>query len=204
MWSVFLMGMDNLLMAMALEPDFVHQLFTRMADVNIEVIRRAVRAGADTVSLGDDYCANKGPLMSPQMFREFILPQLQRAVDAVHQEGAKCIKHCDGDTRPILEMMIETGIDGINPLEPVANMDVAEVKKQYGHRVCIMGNIDCADLLCHADPAQVEQAVKECIRKGAAGGGLIVSSSNSIHSGVKPQNYAALIQAVKKWGRYET
>ena len=202
MWSVFLMGMDNLLMALALQPDFVHELFTKMADVNIQVIRRAVRAGATTISLGDDYCANKGPMMSPPMFREFILPQLQRAVDAVHEEGALCIKHCDGDTRPALAMMIQTGIDGINPLEPVAHMDVAEVKAQYGDRVCIMGNIDCAELLCHAQPEDVEQAVKECIQKGAANGGLIISSSNSIHSGVNPKNYAAMIQATKRHGSY--
>ena len=202
MWSVFLLGMDNLLMAMALHPGFVHELFTKMADVNIEVIRRAIHAGASTITVGDDYCANKGPLMSPAMFKEFIFPQLKRAVVAVHQEGAKCIKHCDGDTRPILDMMIEAGIDCINPLEPVANMDVAEVKAQYGGRVCIMGNIDCAELLCNCSTAEVAQAVKECIEKGAAGGGLIVSSSNSIHSGVKPENYSAMIQAVKHWGKY--
>ena len=202
MWSVFLMGMDNLLMAMALQPDFIHELFTKMADVNIEVIRRAVRAGANTISLGDDYCANKGPMMSPDMFKEFIFPQLKRAVDAVHEEGAKCIKHCDGDIRPILDMMIEAGIDCINPLEPVANMDVAKVIAQYGDRICIMGNIDCAELLCNLSTAEVEEAVKECIQKGASGGGLIVSSSNSIHSGVKPENYAAMIKAVKRWGVY--
>ena len=202
MWSVFLMGMDNLLMAMALQPDFVHKLFAKMADVNIEVIRRAIRAGANTISLGDDYCANRGPLMSPAMFREFIFPQLKRAVDTIHQEGAKCIKHCDGDIRPILDIMIEAGIDCINPLEPVANMDVAKIKAQYGDRICIMGNIDCAELLCNCSTAQVEQAVRECIEKGAGGGGLIVSSSNSIHSGVKPENYSAMIQAVKRWGKY--
>lgn len=203
MWSVFLMGMDNLLMCMALQPDFIHELFTKMADVNIEVIRRAIRAGANTISLGDDYCANKGPLMSPDMFREFIFPQLKRAVDAIHEEGGKCIKHCDGDIRPIIGMMIEAGIDCINPLEPVANMDVARVKSEYGDRVCIMGNIDCAELLCHYSTDQVAEAVRECIQKGASGGGLIISSSNSIHSGVKPENYAAMIQAVKRWGEYQ-
>ena len=128
MWSVFLMGMDKLMMAMALEPGFVHELFSRVADVNIAIIRRAVRAGADTISLGDDYCGNKGSLMSPKMFREFILPHLKRAVTAIHEEGAKCIKHCDGNIWPLLDMMIEAGIDCINPLEPVANMDIADVK----------------------------------------------------------------------------
>ena len=202
MWSVFLMGMDNLMMAMALDPRFVHELFGRVADVNIAVIRRAIRAGADTISLGDDYCGNRGPLMSPTMFEEFILPHLTRAVAAIHEEGAKCIKHCDGNTWPLLDMMLEAGVDCINPLEPVANMDMAEVKAKYGDRVCIMGNIDCAELLCRRTEEEVEQAVRECIGKGSRGGGLIVSSSNSIHSGVKPANYAAMIRAVHEFDGY--
>ena len=202
MWSVFLMGMDGLLMAMALAPEFVHRLLTKVAGLNIAVIRHAIRAGADTVSLGDDYCSNRGPLMSPGMFREFILPHLTVAVTAIHEEGARCIKHCDGNTWALLDMMVDAGIDCINPLEPVAHMDMAEVKARYGDRVCMMGNIDCAELLCHGSESEVEEAVRECIRDGAAGGGLIVSSSNSIHSGVRPGNYAAMIRAVHTYGRY--
>ncbi len=202
MWSVFLMGMDNLMMAMALEPGFVHELLSRVADVTIPVLRRAVRAGADTVSLGDDYCANRGPMMSPGMFEEFILPHLERAIAAVHEEGAKCIKHCDGNVWPLLDMMVDAGIDCINPLEPVANMDIGDVKRKYGDRICIMGNIDCAELLCHGSKQEIGRAVRQCIKKGAPGGGLIISSSNSIHSGVKPQNYAAMIDAVHEYGTY--
>jgi uroporphyrinogen decarboxylase len=202
MWSVFLMGMDNLLTAMLLEPDFVHCLFRRVADLNIRVIERAIEAGADTVSLGDDYCSSRGPLMSPAMFREFILPHLRRAVELVHQGGAFCIKHCDGNLWDLLDDFIDAGIDCINPIEPAANMDIWEVKKRYGDRVCIMGNIDCGDLLCNGRAEEVERAVADCIRKGAPGGGLIVSSSNSIHSGVKPENYAAMIRAVYRYGKY--
>ena len=200
MWSVYLMGMDNLLMAMAMEPDYVHALLTRVADLNIRVIRRAVRAEATTVSLGDDYCSNRGPLMSPTMFREFILPHFARAVEAIHEEGGRCIKHCDGNLWPILDDMVETGIDAINPLEPVAGMKVSEVKQRYGDRLAIMGNIDCADLLCYGTEADVERTVKQCITDGGEDGGLIVSSSNSIHHGVNPRNYLAMIRAIHEHG----
>ena len=202
MWSVFLMGMENLLMTMALNPDFAHRLFKRVADINIRIIQRAVEAGADTISLGDDYCSNKGPMMSPAMFREFLVPNLRRAVEAIHQGGARCIKHSDGNLWPILDDIVGTGVDCINPLEPVANMDMAEVKKRYGDRVCLMGNIDCGELLCHGSVEEVRQAVADCIGKGGRGGGLIVSSSNSIHSGVTPGNYAAMIEAVHAHGTY--
>ena len=202
MWSVFLMGMDNLLMTMALNPNFAHKLFKRVADINIRVIQRAVEAGADTISLGDDYCSNKGPMMSPAMFSEFLAPHLRRAVEAIHAGGARCIKHCDGNLWPILGDIVDAGVDCINPLETVANMDMAEVKIRYGNRVSLMGNIDCGELLCHGSIEAVQQAVVDCIDKGGRGGGLIVSSSNSIHSGVKPENYAAMIEAVHTHGTY--
>ena len=202
MWSVYLMGMDNLLTTMALDRDFAHELFTKVADVNIRIIKRAIRAGADTISLGDDYCSNRGPLMSPEMFREFILPHLERAVSVIRSAGLKCIKHCDGNLWPILDDIVETGIDCINPLEPVANMEISEVKQKYGSRISMMGNIDCGDLLCHGSEDEIDTAVRTCIEAGGRGGGLIVSSSNSIHSGVKPENYAAMIRAVHKYGKY--
>ena len=65
-----------------------------------------------------------------------------------------------------------------------------------------MGNIDCAELLCYGSEAEIEQTVIECINKAGRGGGLIISSSNSIHHGVKPENYSAMIKAVHKHGKY--
>jgi uroporphyrinogen decarboxylase len=99
-------------------------------------------------------------------------------------------------------MIVNTGIDGLNPMEPVAGMDIGEVKQRHGKRVCLIGNIDCSRLLCEGSEEEVEAAVKECIRRASPGGGHIICSSNSIHSSVKPQNYAAMIAAAKKYGKY--
>jgi uroporphyrinogen decarboxylase len=99
-------------------------------------------------------------------------------------------------------MIVDAGVDGVNPIEPAAGMDIGEVKQKYGHRVCLIGNIDCSCLLPEGSVEEVEAAVKECIRKAAPGGGYIISSSNSIHSSVKPENYLAMIQATRKYGRY--
>jgi uroporphyrinogen decarboxylase len=170
--------------------------------VNIEVARKAVRAGADVIILGDDYAGNQGPFVSPAVFKEFMQPRLERMVDAIHKEGAKVIKHSDGNLWPILDMIVDAGIDGIHPIEPIAGMDIGEVKRQYGDRVCVLGNIDCSYLLSEGTTEEVEAAVKECIRKASYGGGHIIGSSNSIHSSVKPENYLAMIQAVKKYGKY--
>jgi uroporphyrinogen decarboxylase len=72
----------------------------------------------------------------------------------------------------------------------------------YGSRVCIIGNIDCGNLLTNGTPDQVTKAVKRCISTASPGGGHILSSSNSIHSGVKPENFLAMIAATKRFGKY--
>ena len=112
------------------------------------------------------------------------------------------IKHSDGNIWPLLDMIVEAGADAINPLEPSAGMDIAEVKAKYGRQVCLVGNIDCGDLLSHGTPEQVEAAVKQCIADAGPGGGFILSSSNSIHSSVKPENFVAMVRATHKWGGY--
>ncbi len=202
MWSAYLVGLDNLLANFLIEPEFAHELMDRVLAVNLKIARNAIRAGADIIVLGDDYASNAGPLFSPEVFEEFVLPRLQRMVDVIHEEGGKVVKHSDGNIWKIVDKIVGTGIDGLNPMEPLAGMDIGEVKKQYGGRVCLIGNIDCGHLLPLGTPQQVEEAVKECIRKAGPGGGFIIISSNSIHSSVSPENYLAMIQAVRRWGNY--
>jgi len=81
-------------------------------------------------------------------------------------------------------------------------MDIGEVKRRYGHRVCLIGNVDCGYVLSQAGPEEVEAAVRECIHKAAPGGGFILSSSNAIHSSVKPENYRTMIEAARRYGHY--
>ena len=83
-----------------------------------------------------------------------------------------------------------------------SGMDLGTVKRMVGDRVCLVGNIDCARLLPHGSPEQVEQAVIQAIRHAGKGGRYILSSSNSIHSSVNPANFVAMIEAAHKHGAY--
>ena len=140
--------------------------------------------------------------MSPAVFRQFILPRLKRMIDIIHQEGAFCIKHTDGNINQLLEMLVSAGPDALNPLEPVAGMALKRVKQLVGDRVCLIGNIDCGYLLSMGTPAEVRQAVRQAIADAGTGGGYILSSSNSIHSSCKPENYKAMIDACWEFGEY--
>jgi len=202
MWAADLMRLDHLLVSFLDNKPLAHEVLEIANQFAIRLARRAVREGAEVVMLGDDYAYNSGPMMSPAVFKEFIQPRLKRVVEAVHDEGAFCVKHSDGNLWPILDMILSTGVDAINPLEPAAGMDIAAVKKKYGDRVCLIGNIDCGDLLSNGTPRQVEAVVKETIRRAGANGGYILSSSNTIHSSVKPANYHAMLEAGQRYGAY--
>jgi uroporphyrinogen decarboxylase len=202
MWSAYLMGLDNILMNLLAEPELVEVTMAKVLRCNLRIVQRAIRAGAEVIILGDDYAGNQGPLMSPELFRRFLLPPLKEMISLIHNEGALCIKHSDGNLYPLLDMIVAAGPDGINPIEPVAGMELKKVKELVGRKVCLAGNIDCAHLLPHGTPEQVRVAVRQAIADAAAGGGYILTSSNSIHSSCAPQNFVAMVRACHEFGSY--
>jgi uroporphyrinogen decarboxylase len=111
------------------------------------------------------------------------------------------IYHGDGNMWPFMEDIIEMGFEGFNPIQPQC-MDIAEVKRSFGDRICLVGNIDCRDLLCYGTEAEVERVVKETIDIAARGGGYMLHSSNSLHHDVRPENYVAMVRAGQKYGLY--
>lgn len=193
--------MENLMYDYFDRPEFAHELADVVTNFCVDVFTGAVAAGADAILLDGDMAMNTTTLMSPKQYREFIKPYHARIVDAVHNAGGLIIKHSDGNLWPILDDLLEIGIDGIHPIQPQC-MSIAEVKAHLAGRACVLGNIDCQDLLPDGTVEEVEQAVIETIRAASPGGGHILSSSNSIHPGVKPENAIAMFRAGRKYGRY--
>ncbi len=195
-------GMENLLLDYYDNPRLAHELAEMVIDYKVRLMRKAIREGADAVVSGDDYANQHGTVMSPQHFREFVLPYLKRSIDAAHDEGVPFIKHTDGNIWAILDDLVQAGIDALDPIEPAAGMDIGEVKAKYGDRIAVIGNVDCSFVLTRGTVEEVEEAVKETIAKASPGGGHILASSNSIHPAVKPENYKAMVEAARKYGRY--
>ncbi|MBO3798678.1 MAG: uroporphyrinogen decarboxylase family protein [Thermoproteota archaeon] len=195
-------GLRNLFLHYHRNKDFVHRLSETISEYKCRVIERAVRTGADVVLTGDDYADRKGPFMSVKQFEEFVLPYLKRVVQTVRRLGAPFIKHTDGNLWPIIDMIVDSGIDALDPIEPIAGMDIGEVKRKYGGRIAVVGNVDCSYVLPLGNEKEVEDAVKETIAKASPGGGHIMASSNSIHPAVKPSNYMLMVELTKKYGTY--
>lgn len=197
-----LMGIENLLMAFVEQPELIKALVDLSVEVNLEMAAEVAKRGADFVFTGDDYAATENPLVSPAMFREFLYPGLKRVIGGFTELGLPVIKHTDGNILPILEMILDSGIDCLDPIDPIAGLDIGWFKKEYGDRIALKGNVDCAHTLTFGTERQVVEETREVIRKAAEGGGLILSSSNSIHSAVKPGNYLAMWNAIRMYGKY--
>ena len=197
-----LMGMENLLMAIAADRELVRALVDLSVDVNLAMARHVAECGADFVWTGDDYAGNTGPFMSPASFRELFWPGLRHVAAGFIELGLPFIKHCDGNIWPIADMMVDAGIACLDPIDPTGGMDLAEVKAKFGQRVAVKGNVDCAGVLVSGTREEVIQATLDTLRKGMPGGGYICSSSNSIHASVNPENYRVMMETIREHGRY--
>lgn len=195
--SWFLCGMDQLLMSYIEEPELAERIGRVVSDYYAELIHLAVHAGVDVVFLTDDYAFKSGTLMSREHFTRFVLPWLRTGVQAVHAAGGLCVKHTDGDVHSIIDLLVETGIDGIGPLEPAAGNDLAAIQREWGDRVAVVGNVD-VDLLSRGTPEEVADVTTRLVTALAPAGGHILSSGNTITSSVAPENYTAMINAARQ------
>ena len=149
--------------------------------------------GIEAGFLGDDIAFNSGPLLSPKWFKEHYWSRLGRVIEAWHKKGIKILFHSDGDLNPILDELVTAGVDGINPIEVLAGMDVGDIHKRHRH-LFMAGGIDVSQLLPFGTVQQVRDTVTRSIE--AAEGRLMVGSSTELNNEVPLENYLALREAV--------
>jgi len=194
-------GMQNLLIDYIANPALLLKLTQATTEYCLSTIDIAADLGADVIVLQGDLAGGKTTLMSPEHYRKYLKTYHDQIVEYTHKKGLKILKHSDGNIWGILDDLSEIGFDGIHPVQPQC-MDIQEVKNHLGNKLCIMGNIDCQNLLPFGNKYEIEKTVRETIKKVAYGGGYIISSSNTIHPGVKPENYLTMVTAAKKYGKY--
>lgn len=196
-------GMAHLLKDYGYSPDLVHELARITTDYNLALIERSAKIGVEVVVIDGDLAGEQNTIISPNHYREYIKPYQREIVDFAHENEMKIVKHSDGNMWPILDDHIEIGFDGFHPIQPDC-MDIVKVKAYVKGNCCLVGNIDCRYLLCEGSEEEVEEVVRRTIEITAPGGGYVISSSNSVHPGVKPENYIAMVRAAHKYGQYHT
>jgi uroporphyrinogen decarboxylase len=197
-----LMGYMELMVGCVSMPEVVEGIIRKGIDHNIKMVEQAAKLGAEFVLTGDDIADNRSTLISPKMWEHIFAPHFKKLIDAFHGMGLYHWKHSDGNLMPVMDSLIACGIDGIDPVDPLGGMSLAVMKEKYGDKIAIKGNVDCVKTLVSGTPQQVINEVKECIRVAGPGGGYVCSSSNSIHSGVKPELYTTMVNAIREYGTY--
>ncbi len=168
---------------------------------SIETAKRLLGGGAEIVFMCADYCFNDGPFLSPRMFAEYVTPYLAKLVEGIQAAGGYAIKHTDGDIMPILDQIVETGIDGLHSLDPMAGVDIAEVKRLYGDRLCLFGNVNCA-LVQAGTAEQIEESARYCLQHGGVeAGGYVYATSNCIFKGVPLESYEVMLRVREEFCR---
>jgi uroporphyrinogen decarboxylase len=192
------MGFERFFYRLCDDPKFVQRLLDIRTEWCIALLREAVSLGAEVLVVGDDAAFGSGPMISPRMWRRFVLPCHRRLVDAL---DVPVIWHSDGDIRPLLPMAIEAGFVGVHGLEPTAGIDLAEIKSEFGQDLVLVGNVDVG-ALCRSDLEAVRAEVRRCVAQGAPGGGYMLASSNSIFSGMIPEAVAEMYRYAGEIGAY--
>jgi hypothetical protein len=149
--------------------------------------------GIEAVFCGDDIAFRSGPLLRPQWFAAHYFPRLARVADAYHAQGIAVLFHSDGDLNLILDGLVDAGIDGLNPIEVLAHMDVADIHRRHPD-LFMAGGVDVSQLLPLGKPQAVYDTVRRTI--DAAEGRIMIGSTTELNDEVPLENYLALRDAV--------
>ncbi|MHB0938230.1 MAG: uroporphyrinogen decarboxylase family protein [Armatimonadota bacterium] len=191
-----LCGFENLLMAMVEEPEFAHGLLDRILEHNLARIDAACRYPIDGMIFGDDWGQQRGLIMGPELWREFIKPRVQAMYGRVKSHGKYVFIHSCGKVDEVFPDLIECGLDVFNPFQPEV-IDVFAVKQQFGGRLSFFGGISTQRLLPYGTPDQVREEVRILLKEIGRDGGYIAAPAHSIPGDAKPENILAMLEVLR-------
>ena len=200
LWRII--GPENALVKMAETPDAIARFVERIGDFMVGIAREQILQADGKLAglyVWGDVAYRNGMLFSPSYWREVFKPQLKKICDEIHRHGLKVIYHGCGNASVLYEDMIEAGIDGYNPLEAKAGLDVVELKRKYAGRLALNGNIDVT-VLASGNREAIRREVLYKLN-AAKGGGFIFQSDHSVPDNVAPKDYAYAIDLLREYGR---
>lgn len=195
------MGYMGFFFATKDDPALVEAVMDRYTQHHLELIRELVKRPIDLIQIADDVCMSTGPFIRPGQFKAWWIPRVQKLLDPIIAAGIPYIFHSDGKIDHFMDIIIDLGFMANNPIEPACN-DIAQVKKRYGDRITLMGNLDIGGVLASGTQEEVRVEVNQLLKVMMPGGRYIAMSSSSISDAVIPENYDAMVEAVIESGKY--
>jgi len=194
--------LEKFIYRLADEPDIIHRDAEFRVNDSTDFAEKLKKCGhLDGFALCCDYCFNTNPFLSPDMFGEFITPYLKKITQNYRDIGYYVIKHTDGNIMPILDQLAQTNPHALHSIDPQAGVDIAEVKRLIGDKICLIGNINCG-LMQTGTEQEVAASARYALKHGMPGGGYIYSTSNCIYTGMPLERYELILDIWRKEGNY--
>jgi uroporphyrinogen decarboxylase len=211
--AVYLLGMENWMIRLARDKEFINRFLEKITDVQIALDRIGLEAAGKYLQIfkasGEDLGMQMGPLYSMKMFREQLLPHFRRRYRTAREilnkvnPSAKIMLHSCGSIRAFIPDLIESEIDIIDPIQPrAAGMDSAELKRDFGDRLCFHGGIDIQHILPLGTKDEIIQETRTRIQALGKGGGYILAPAHNVQADVPPENLVMLYEAARRYGGY--
>ncbi|MDD5621628.1 MAG: uroporphyrinogen decarboxylase family protein [Actinomycetota bacterium] len=205
--SCMLRGFEKFMVDLITNEKFVSTLVEKELELLMGFYGSALDAAGEYIQIvetSDDYGMQNGPMISPSIYKKFFKKAHKRLNDFIRSKtGAKILLHSCGSVRAFIPDFIDTGIDILNPVQPyAADMNLKEIKNEFGKYLCFHGGIDMPRMLCGRAIKDIEENIKEVIRAMAAGGGYILAPTHNIQPDIPPENVIAIYKYVNEHGRY--
>jgi uroporphyrinogen decarboxylase len=194
-------GFEDFMVMVHTDRPFIEELLDASAEFHRRMVEFYCRYPLDVVYIGDDVAFRSGLFMRPSVFLDLWVERMSYVVQPARERGIPLIFHSDGTVYDILDTVIDMGFRALNPIEPYG-MDIYEVKRRWGERIALMGNLDIAGALAFGTPDDVIADTKEHLERLMPGGGYIAASSHSIMDHIPIENYLAMVETVHEFGRY--
>jgi uroporphyrinogen decarboxylase len=199
LWSIeSITDWEKFAVDLAENPAFIHEEAERKTQNGISAFNRLAEAGADFIHVVNDVAFNGGPFVSPDKFKEIITPYLYRQVQHIRKLGVIPFVHTDGNIMPVLDEYLSLGAACFQSVDPMAGMDIAEVKRKCHGKMALMGNVQCSTLQDGPDEA-IRKSALYCLENASPGGGYIFGTSNTIFPGMPLRNYEYMLEVYREF-----
>jgi uroporphyrinogen decarboxylase len=194
-----LRGYEKMLMDLAINPDIVEKILDIPYQYHLTAAKKLTELGVDMIWLGDDIGAQNAMLISPKMWRKFLKPRMANLISEIKaiNPQLKVAYHSDGVLNPIIPDLIEIGLDVLNPVQP-ASMNPAQLKRDFGDKLCFWGSIDEQHTLPFGTAADVRTEVQTRLKTLGKNGGLIIGPTHHVQLDTPMENFWAMVNTIKE------
>ena len=193
-----LMGEENACVAYYEDPELMEDILATVGDTAVKVLERVVdKVGIDMLCVHEDLAGKSGPLVGPNLIKEFIKPYYRKIWDFLSSTGTKLFSQdSDGNMNPVIDSFMDCGVNIMYPAEPAAGMDIVEIRKKYGNKLALKGGIDKHVL--RGTKEEIRREVEYKMQPLMQEGGTVFALDHRIPNGTPIENYRYYVEIARE------